>query len=71
MREHLDAPMLVEGNSLSDPVDMEPYPSGISDLSPPLAAGFEDPSCNCLLERKNYISVRRKVPKILKMWYQL
>jgi hypothetical protein len=60
----------VEENSPSEPVDMEPYPSGTPDPPPPLAAGFEDPSCNCPLERKNYISVRRKVPEILKIWYQ-
>ena len=60
----------VEGNSPSEPVDMEPYLSGTPDPPPPLAAGFEDPSCNCPLERKSYISVRRKVPEILKIWYQ-
>ncbi|KAJ6103450.1 hypothetical protein N7486_005877 [Penicillium sp. IBT 16267x] len=60
----------VEGNSPSEPVDLEPYPSGTPDPPPPLAAGFEDPSCNFPLERKSYIFVRRKVPEILKIWYQ-
>jgi hypothetical protein len=49
---------------------MDPYPSGTPDPPPPLAAGFEDPSCICPMESKNYLSVRRSVSDILKIWYQ-
>lgn len=54
----------------SEPVEIEPHPSGTPDTPPPLAPGFEDPSCNCPMETKNYLSVRRKVPEILKIWFQ-
>ncbi|KAJ5302310.1 hypothetical protein N7508_007173 [Penicillium antarcticum] len=54
----------------SEPVEIEPYPSGTPDAPPLLAPGFEVPSCNCLMETKNYLSVRRKVPEILKIWFQ-
>lgn len=53
-----------------EPVEFEPHPSGTPDSPPPLAPGFEDPSCNCPIETENYLSVRRKVPEILKIWFQ-
>ena len=54
----------------SEPVEMEPYPSGTPDPPPPLAAGFEDPCSNGPMEIKNYISVHRKVAEILRIWLQ-
>lgn len=54
----------------SEPVDMDPHRSGTPDPPPLLAAGFEDPTCNCSMEDRNYISVRRKNPGILRIWYQ-
>ncbi|CBF84449.1 predicted protein [Aspergillus nidulans FGSC A4] len=49
---------------------MDPHPSGNLDPPPPLAADFEDPSCNYPLERKHYLYGHRKIPEILRMWYQ-
>lgn len=54
----------------SEPVDMDPHPSGTPDAPPPLAAGFEDPTCNCPMESRNHLSVRRKIPEILRIWYE-
>ncbi|KAJ5084782.1 hypothetical protein NUU61_009361 [Penicillium alfredii] len=64
-----------EEDSPSEPVEFDPHPSGTPDrdkteAAPPLAAGFEDASCNRPLGIKNYLSVHRKVTEILQMWYQ-
>jgi hypothetical protein len=60
---------------ISEPIEFDPHPPGTPDRdlvtpSPPLAAGFEDISCNGPMDSKNYLSVHRKVPEILNMWYQ-
>lgn len=43
---------VTKGDSPSEAVDIDPYPSGTPDPPPPLAAGFEDPSCICPMEKK-------------------
>lgn len=57
-------------DGLSKPVEIEPYPSGTLDPPLPLAVGFEDLCLNGLMEIKNYISMYRKVTKILRIWLQ-
>ncbi|CAG8091434.1 unnamed protein product [Penicillium nalgiovense] len=59
---------LVEEDT-SEPIELANHPSGTPDRdAPPLAAGFEETSQ--LMETKNYLSVRNKVPEILSTWYQ-
>lgn len=54
----------------SEPVEIEPYPSGTPDPPPPIAPGFEEASCIQPMEKENLLSVRRKVPEILNIWFR-
>ncbi|KAJ5456077.1 uncharacterized protein N7458_004341 [Penicillium daleae] len=61
---------IITRDSPSEPVEMETYPSGTPDPPPPLASGFEDLSCIGPMESKNYLSVRHRIPEILRIWFQ-
>ncbi|KAG0152872.1 hypothetical protein PDIDSM_2677 [Penicillium digitatum] len=62
-------PDATEEDIISEPVEMDHHPSGTPDRDvPPLAAGFEETSQP--METKSYITVHRKVPEILAMWYE-
>lgn len=54
----------------SEPVEIEPHPSGTPDAPPPVAPGFEDASCIGPMEQRNHLTVRRRVPEILNIWFQ-
>ncbi|KAJ5481199.1 hypothetical protein N7475_000011 [Penicillium sp. IBT 31633x] len=62
----LNVPITLEDNPYKL-VKFEPYLSGTLDSPPPLTPGFKDLSYNYLIEYKNYLSIHRKIPEILKI----
>ncbi|KAK4946269.1 hypothetical protein LTR66_014315, partial [Elasticomyces elasticus] len=65
----ISGPDATEEDIISEPVEMDHHPSGTPDRDvAPLAAGFEEISQP--MEAKSYITIHRKVPEILTMWYE-
>lgn len=62
-------PDVMEEGFLSEPVEMDPHPTGTPDRDfPPLAAGFEETSQP--METKNFVTLHQKVPEILSTWFK-
>ncbi|KAF7516050.1 hypothetical protein PCG10_002494 [Penicillium crustosum] len=60
-------PDTMEEEFISEPVELDPHPTGTPDRDiPPLAAGFEEISQP--MEKKNFVTHHQKVPMILSTW---